>query len=87
MLDRKLDELKLTGNLPSPTGVGLSILHMTQGDDYSIGDITAIIRTDPALTGRIIKLANGAGKSGFEPSPTPGGAAWRLGVRVGKPNS
>ena len=27
MLGKRLDELKLTGNLPSPTGVGLAIVH------------------------------------------------------------
>jgi diguanylate cyclase (GGDEF)-like protein len=82
MLERQLDELKLTGNLPSPTGVGLSILRLTQGEDYAIGDLAKVIQSDPALTGRIIKLANGAACSGLEAVTTADEAAMRLGVRT-----
>jgi two-component system cell cycle response regulator len=82
MLERQLDELKLTGNLPSPTGVGLSILRLTQSEDYSIGEITKVIRSDPALAGRIIKLANGATKSGLQVVTTADEASMRLGVRT-----
>jgi diguanylate cyclase (GGDEF)-like protein len=82
MLERQLDELKLTGNLPSPTGVGLSILRLTRQEDYSIGELSRIIQTDPALTGRIIKLANGAMRNGLESVTTTDEAAMRLGVRT-----
>jgi diguanylate cyclase (GGDEF)-like protein len=81
MYKTKLDELKLTGTLPSPTGIGLAILNLTQGDDYAMGDITRIIQSDPALTGRIIKLANNANMAGSQPVTTVGQAAMRLGVR------
>jgi diguanylate cyclase (GGDEF)-like protein len=81
MNERQLDELKLTGALPSPTGVGLAILKLTQGDDYSMGDITRVIQSDPALTGRIIKLANHANVAGALPVATVAQAAMRLGVR------
>ena len=57
MLERPFDELKLLGSLPSPTGIGLSILRLTQREDFSIGDIGRAVQSDPALTGRIIKLA------------------------------
>ena len=82
MLERQLDELKLTGNLPSPTGVGLSILQMTQGEDYAMGEVTRVIQSDPALTGRIIRLANGATRTGLESVTTANEAAMRLGVRT-----
>jgi diguanylate cyclase (GGDEF)-like protein len=77
----QLDELKLTGTLPSPTGIGVAILDLTQGDDYAMADITRIIQSDPALTGRIIKLANNANVAGAQPVTTVGQAAMRLGVR------
>jgi diguanylate cyclase (GGDEF)-like protein len=82
MDERKLDELKLTGHLPSPTGVGLAILEMTRGEDYAIGEITRVIQSDPALTGRILKIANSAVFAGAQPVTTVPQAAMRLGVRT-----
>jgi two-component system cell cycle response regulator len=82
MIKKRLDELKMTGALPSPTGVGLSILDLTRGEDYSMSEITRVISSDPALTGRIIKLANSAAQSGLEPARDVHEAAMRLGVRA-----
>jgi two-component system cell cycle response regulator len=81
MKEYELDELKLTGALPSPTGVGLSILELTRGEDYAMGDITRAIQSDPALTGRIIKIANSAGFAGSHAVTSVAQAAMRLGVR------
>ncbi len=81
MKETQLDELKLTGALPSPTGVGLSILELTRGEDYAMGDITRAIQSDPALTGRIIKIANSAGFAGSHSVTSVAQAAMRLGVR------
>jgi diguanylate cyclase (GGDEF)-like protein len=82
MLDKPLDELKLLGNLPSPTGIGLSILKLTQREDFSIGELGRAIQADPALTGRIIRLANSSFGSGAQPAATAMQAAMRLGVRT-----
>lgn len=81
MNEKQLDELKLTGALPSPTGVGLSILELTRGEDYAMGDVTRAIQSDPALTGRIIKIANSAGFAGSHAVTSVAQAAMRLGVR------
>ncbi len=81
MKDKQLDELRLTGSLPSPTGVGLAILELTRGEDYAMGDVTRAIQSDPALTGRIIKIANSAGFAGSHSVTSVGQAAMRLGVR------
>src|SRR5262245_9969914 len=81
MQDKQLDELKLSGQLPSPTGVGLAILELTRGEDYSMGEITKVIQSDPALTGRILKIANSAGFASARPVTTVSQAAMRLGVR------
>lgn len=80
MLERPLDELKLLGSLPSPTGIGLSILRLTQREDFSIGEVGRAIQSDPALTGRIIKLANSLPEG--PQSSTAMEAATRLGVRT-----
>ena len=52
------DELKLAGSLPSPTGVGLAILRLTKREDFVLGPLARTIQSDPALTGRILELAN-----------------------------
>ena len=54
------DELKNSGLLPSPAGVGLAILRLTQREDFAMGQLARTIQSDPALTGRILKLANAA---------------------------
>ncbi|MCC6407015.1 MAG: diguanylate cyclase [Planctomycetes bacterium] len=82
MLGKRLDELKMTGNLPSPTGVGLAILELTSREDYSLGDLARTLQTDPALTGRILRLANSSDKAGAQPAKTVHEAAMRLGVRT-----
>jgi diguanylate cyclase (GGDEF)-like protein len=57
----RFHDLKAAGELPSPTGVALALLELTQKDDASIKEIVGVIQTDPALTGRLLKFAN----SGF----------------------
>ncbi|MEO6708193.1 MAG: HDOD domain-containing protein, partial [Planctomycetota bacterium] len=59
------NQLKDASLLPSPTGVGLAILRLTQREDYVLGHVARTIQSDPALTGRILKLAN-AGSAGHE---------------------
>jgi len=82
MLEKQFDELKLTGCLPSPTGVGLSVLHQTQNDDYTLADLSRTLAADPTLTGRILRLANSSLNSGFEVARTAHQAAVRLGART-----
>lgn len=82
MKARRLEEIRLTGTLPSPTGVGLEILRQTSTDDYCISELARTLQADPALTGRIIKLANSSGSAGFDPSSNVEEAALRLGVRT-----
>lgn len=81
LLEQTFEELKLSGNLPSPSGVGMRILTLTQGEDYSTLEIAETIQADPALTGRLLKLANSAESGSVEPISTVGEATMRLGVR------
>ncbi len=82
MLPKQFDELKLTGSLPTPTGVGLAILRVTGAEDYSVQELAQVLAADPGLTGRILRLANSAAVAGREPVTTVEQAAMRLGVRV-----
>ena len=56
----RFEQLKATGDLPSPKGSALAIIRLTQRDDLSISELTHVVRTDPAFVGRLIKTANSA---------------------------
>lgn len=75
----EFEELKSSGDLPSPTGVGMRILEITRTDDYSAEDMADAIMSDPSLTGRILQLANSANLAGTEAVTTVSGAIMRLG--------
>ncbi len=51
-------ELKSTGNLPSPTGVALEIMQLTQRNNVTVQALAKVIQTDPALSGRLLKFVN-----------------------------
>lgn len=79
MIPKRFEELKLSGNLPSPSGVGLAVLQCTQREEIDVERLVHCIEADPALTGRIVKLANSALRAGLVPSTTARQAAARLG--------
>lgn len=82
MINQTFEELRMTGKLPSPSGVGMQILRLTQGDDFSTEEIGQAISADSALTGRLLKLANSAESGALEPITTIGEATIRLGIRT-----
>lgn len=51
-------ELKAAGMLPSPKGVALRVMHLCQEETVSLPELAHAIQADPALSGRIIKIAN-----------------------------
>ncbi len=63
----KFEQLKASGDLPSPKGVALAIIHMTHQNDVSPQDLARLVKTDPAFVGRVIKAANGANGVGRRP--------------------
>ncbi len=81
MITRQFEELKQTGRLPTPTGVGMRILCLVQDSSCSIEALSAVIQTDPSLTLRIIKLASSAAGAGRSIATTHE-AAVRLGLRA-----
>ena len=54
----KFEEIKAGGHLPSPKGVALQVIQLTHKDDVTNQEIAHAIKSDPALSGRIIKVAN-----------------------------
>src|SRR4030065_2630258 len=56
----QVEQLKLSGQLPSPRGIALAILEISQRENATLGEIARVVQTDPALSGRLIKLAHTA---------------------------
>jgi diguanylate cyclase (GGDEF)-like protein len=54
----QVEQLKISDQLPSPRGVALSILELSRRDNVTLGEIARVVQTDPALSSRLIKLAN-----------------------------
>ena len=80
MINNTFEELRLSGDLPSPSGIGMKILRLTQGEDFSTEEIGQTIMADSALTGRLLKLANSAQAGALEHITSVEEATIRLGV-------
>lgn len=53
-----INQLNISASLPSPKGVALALLEACRQEDVTIAEITKLIQTDPALSGRLIQRAN-----------------------------
>lgn len=52
------ERIKCSRDLPSPTGIALRLLELTQDESVSISEITPLIESDPAISSRLIQIAN-----------------------------
>jgi HD-like signal output (HDOD) protein len=55
---------ELRRKLSSPHGVAIAILEASQNENTGISDIADLVANDPALSGRLLQLANAADMSG-----------------------
>jgi len=78
----RFDQLKATGALPSPQGVALEILRLTQAEDTSIAQLTHVLQADPALAGRLVRFANSTQAGAVRPVVAIGDAVRMLGFAV-----
>jgi signal transduction histidine kinase/HD-like signal output (HDOD) protein len=78
----RFHELKATNQLPSPTGVALAILRLTESDKATTAEIARVLQTDPALSGRILKLANTPSAGRTHPASSVREAVTYLGSRM-----
>ncbi len=79
VLDR-LQQLKATGDLPSPKGPALAIIRLTQKETTSLADLAHAVKTDPAFAGRLIKAANSVQPIGRRPVASIQDALTILGI-------
>src|SRR5690554_327415 len=77
---RHLHELKIDTELPSPRGVALAVMRLTQQEDVSITELVRVISADPAIVGRLIKAANGMAFSHRRPVVSVADALMVLGL-------
>jgi two-component system cell cycle response regulator len=70
MPNKSFEELRATGALPSPPGVGMEILRITGNEECSVDELARVIQSDPALTGRLLQVANSALSGGARPCTT-----------------
>jgi diguanylate cyclase (GGDEF)-like protein len=78
----RIDELKASGRLPSPTGVGLAILRLTEQKDVAIAELSRVLESDPALAGRVLKYANSSQHATRKPVVAVKDGVVRLGIRA-----
>ncbi|MBN2210202.1 MAG: HDOD domain-containing protein [Sedimentisphaerales bacterium] len=74
--------LKDTKNLPTPSDKAFKIYHLANDDNASMGDIASLVETDPAISARIIKMANSAFYYRLEPVSSVQKAISRLGLKM-----
>jgi len=71
----------LTHRLPSPQGVALAIMQACQRDDTALFVNKPLVQADPALTGRLLQLANAAAL-GARPVVSAQEAVSRMGLQT-----
>lgn len=66
--------------MPSPSAIGLRVLELAQDEEYDHAELVRTILGDPALAGRILKLANSGNHAAAEPVKTIAQATMRIGA-------
>ena len=77
-----LSRLKAADHLPTPKGVALEVINLSQREDVSNHDIVRLISADPALSARVIKAANVLLTNPSRPITTIADAVTVLGVHA-----
>ena len=78
----QFDELKATGKLPSPTGAALRVMELAQQDHTSIADVANVLKADPALAGKVLRVVNSAHTGLSKPTADLPYAVTVLGLRT-----
>jgi diguanylate cyclase (GGDEF)-like protein len=57
-LSQQFEKFNAHGKLPSPRGVALQVIHLTEKIDTTAQQVAKLISNDPSLAGRILKSSN-----------------------------
>ena len=76
----RIEQLRLSGQLPSPKGVGLAVLEICRRDDATLDEVARVVQSDPALSSRLLRLCNSARGGGGRPIASIREAVLRLGM-------
>ncbi|APV51371.1 hypothetical protein BWI17_17750 [Betaproteobacteria bacterium GR16-43] len=74
------EKLKSGRRLPSPKGVVLRLIELSQHEDASVADVARLVQADPALAGRLVRAANAVGAAPNRPVLAVSDAILRLGL-------
>ena len=78
------DKIKAAGNLPTPSRKAFQVFRLANDPEIDIADLVAVIKTDPAITTRILKIANSAYYKTLKPIGSVQDATIRLGLNMVK---
>lgn len=75
-------QIQALGQLPSPSQTALRLFTLLQSPDSGLKDIAAVVKSDPTLTARLLRLANRPGNGAVRPAVAVEEALVRLGVNA-----
>ena len=75
----KIEQLRISGQLPSPKGVALAVMEMSRREEAPLDEVARVVQTDPALSSRLLRLCNAAANGG-RPVASIREAVLRLGM-------
>lgn len=78
----KIEALRAAGSLPSPKGVALTLMQLAERENVTNQEIARVIKSDPALAGRIVRAANSVHAGGRRPVVSVNDALVVLGFAV-----
>ncbi|MBI3149076.1 MAG: diguanylate cyclase [Betaproteobacteria bacterium] len=78
----KIEAVRAAGNLPSPKGVALTLMQLAEKENITNQEIARVIKSDPALAGRILRAANSVHAGGRRPVVSVNDALVVLGFAV-----
>ena len=77
----RIEQLRISGKLPSPKGVALTIMEISLRENATLREVTKVVQTDPALSSRLLRLVNSATEAN-RPLASINDAVMRLGMTV-----
>ncbi|CAH1206648.1 Stalked cell differentiation-controlling protein [Candidatus Nitrotoga sp. BS] len=75
----RIEQLRISGKLPSPKGVALTIMEISLRENATLSEVTKVVQTDPALSSRLLRLANSSAEAS-RPLASINDAVMRLGM-------